>query len=576
MLLGLGCAPDTFLSAPEPPDTIRFLAAVARDPRTGAPVGGSRIVERGARWKLDLQSGELDADGLAVELLGWSEPLSPPHLGADTDLGPIRAANGCETPLPTPTWRAQLRNEAPEPDTELTTPVLARTCPLLAAPGALEPVHLCGRNYCGQTVRQDGCAVEFGTAGCGFERTAVRGHVNAYGKLCFPAAEGCREEEALASVFRRLRCEFPDVCTIDWVKPRDGLPPLRVSRRDLVETEPNPVQALLAQPSEASNGPLQELLVSEAGLWILARGYDRLTFGHGASSSRLLRLDPETLALQGEWALPDGVGALAWAKDRATIIGVRLDPIAEVYALLRLSLEGAVLEEHPLRSASPQESSVASIFREVPEHELYLLIVDASSDWAQLITFERESLAPKTLCWPDFSVKASDVLMRSSDELWLSENEDDYLPLVSLSRCERLGAMTMDTPGNFGMGYFLRRPGSDRVLLTLGGLSSNGVSAAPLEPGRPFPARGASFYESFMVPTRLAASPYPGLALAAVHSSRGTETARIAWFDLDAELFLPGAVEIGPGMVARIETLGDGVFYLLMGRSGGVVRVDTR
>lgn len=37
-----------------------------------------------------------------------------------------------------------------------------------------------------------------------------------------------------------------------------------------------------------------------------------------------------------------------------------------------------------------------------------------------------------------------------------------------------------------------------------------------------------------------------------------------------------GPMEIGPGIVARIRTRGDGVFYLLMGRTGGVVRVDTR
>lgn len=574
LLLGLGCSSRTFLEAPEPPAEVRFLAAVALDPETGEASGGTSIVARTEGFRLELELEGKGADELVVELAGWTHSVSPAHLGDGAALGPIRAAVGCEAPLPEPDWRAPLRGEPGPAWPRLTTPTLAKTCPELLAPGVSEPLHLCGRNYCGQSISQDGCSIELRTAGCGVERTVQRGAIDAYGRLCFPEAEGCLTRAAPPGVFRRLECDLPEPCTVDWVRPSARTPALQVLRRELVATEPFPTQASVAQPSDANSGALQDLLISDQEVLVLARGHDRLVFGEGAASSRLLRLDPESLELRRETPLPDGVGALAWSKDRESLVAVRLDPIAEITALLRLSLEGAVLEEHALPLASPLNDHHSSMLREVPEFDLYLLMVDASSNSAHIMSFDRETLAPRAVCWPDFSVKATDVLPISADELWLSENEDDYLPLVSLSRCERVGAMVMDTPGNFGMGYFLPKPGSDRVLLTLGGLSGNSVSGARLAMGERVPSRGASFYESFMIPTRLAAvSSQPGLALAAVHSTRGDESARLAWFDLESELFLPGSVELGRGMVARILDGGDGVFYLLMGRSGAVVRV---
>lgn len=288
-------------------------------------------------------------------------------------------------------------------------------------------------------------------------------------------------------------------------------------------------------------------------------------------------LNPDSLEVEGEFELPAGVGALAWSPDGESLVGVQLSRESSAGALLRLGRDGRVIEVHPFELPPGSDATLATLLRDLPELGVYVLFVSALMGRASILTFDRDSLGLRSACTTNYVAKPTDLLAAASDQVWLSENGGDYLPMVQLSTCNRLGAMAMDTPGNFGMGHFLSKPGEARVLLTLGGVSSNSVVGATLDSGAMLPSRGASFYESFMIPTILAADPtHPGLALAAVHTSRGVEPARVGWFDLESELYLPGAVEVGSGIAARIRTRGDGVFYLLMGRTGGIVRVRTR
>ncbi|MBI2375255.1 MAG: hypothetical protein HYV07_14770 [Deltaproteobacteria bacterium] len=411
----------------------------------------------------------------------------------------------------------------------------------------------CAASACRSSVRTDGCRFDVDTEACGLG--TLEGLITPRGMVLTSAAlRECIETE-VSEVERRFVCESQELeCRVDLLRGPFS-PAFDVKARTLVEV------------TEVYSGKPQALAPSVLfGPAILSEGLAIITYDEPTTPYECTREVPSLVFLDDDLetvataTLPPCVVDVAAARQTDGLFGVKVRP-AE---LLRLDRQGRVTQSVPVST---------SLANRLASHR----VIESASE-VYVLSFQRDSAKPGHVSAHDpvtlelkWEIEVDDphhAQIGAENDLGVLDGPD--VRFYDIAN----GGQTFSVPveglcgGNLDPRQWLIF--SDSFVVSVVGLEA-GVRVVSSVGGR-LCGRGFPFETLRGDPYALAKLPNDLVAVGVTDTSGRASVSR---FDPAGLRFLPGSVEVGRGIVGRLD-VARGLVFATMSWAGEIARLEAR
>ena len=578
------CTNRTVLIAEDPnlPDGIVWRG-VLLERADGTLESATGLVRREADQAIVFELGDKGADAEVVIVAGYSEAqlalASPPD---DKMLGDTALARASLTDplLPAPTFAARgtledgaVRLQPLTTPIELTAAWLPR-CPTLAPQGAAVDVS-CGARFCGASFAQHGCRGTLRTNLC-VDGAMVEGDVDGRGRVAFEPTEmlgTCTSSQRpVEGTILSTVCEGGKVgsCRIDvYAQPyAEAFEVAPVRLFDVPQRAPE-------RAGRPPNGYLGGVVVLD-GQVAVATHAGRVDGSEctETASGAIALVDAQTLAVRDRVEAPPCLTHIVRDPAGDGFIGVFGVPGAT--ALGRFDRHAQLVARTPIVDPrlSDRHFPFGIAIAEDPATVAVAFTRNVSPANSRIVRFDPGTLALTAISDDDIA-KLRAIAAGRPGELVLLDERNDRVDVFDLES-GRISSMEALPQAPDDISWRLGRIGMHGDNIVVSTADDNGAMHT-LAPGIPRLHEYSMFYEWQAEPYAFVPWPAdPRLLLVGANEVKGERLAAIALFEPWTPHFVPGAKQIGHGIVSEMVADDRGRVWATLTWSATLVRVSAK